>query len=85
MNQGWDGYVKTEVIDNRDGTINKKQDSFICQQNNIENIENEKDSGLSTADVITEALGGELEVKPDSDGATISFTMLSTFDEIQLS
>jgi len=70
------------VIDNREGTINKKQDRFICQQNNNES---EKDFGLSTAQVITEALGGELEVKSVNDGATISFTMLSNFEEIQLS
>lgn len=29
VKRGWQGYIKTEVIDNRAGTMNKKQESFL--------------------------------------------------------
>jgi len=81
VSQGWQGYIKTEVIDNREGMITKNQESYFCESNNIEN---EKDFGLSTAQVITEALGGELEVKSaNHEEATISFTTLSNFTKVQ--
>jgi len=84
--QGWLGYMKTEVVDNGKGIARKKQDTlFYMFKGHHSHMMHGVGVGLSTARVITKALG--VTIKLDSKknkGTTVTFTTLVHSKQIEL-